>query len=77
MSGVSGGDPLTFNTTYRLEDLLIWIGILGPSASDTLASMHPNASAMKNAFNSQYAALAYGLNHDCTVFDTNGVCVSA
>jgi hypothetical protein len=31
---------------------------------------------MKNAFNSQYAALAYGLNHDCTVFDTNGVCVS-
>jgi hypothetical protein len=38
--------------------------------------MQPNASAMKNAFNSQYATLAYGLNHDCTVFDTNGVCVS-
>lgn len=49
---------------------------IGPSPEDTLASMQPNASSMKNAFNSQYAALAYGLNHDCTVFDTNGVCVS-
>lgn len=48
----------------------------GPSAEDTLASMQPNASAMKNAFNSQYATLAYGLNHDCTVYDSNGVCVS-
>lgn len=47
-----------------------------PSAADTLASMQPNASAMKSAFNSQYATLAYGLSHDCTVFDTNGVCVS-
>lgn len=46
------------------------------SAEHTLVSMQPNASAMKNVFNSQYAALAYGLNHDCTVFDTNGVCVS-
>lgn len=49
---------------------------LGPSAEDTLTSMQPNASAMKNAFNSQYATLAYGLNHDCTIYDTNGVCVS-
>jgi hypothetical protein len=48
----------------------------GPSTADTFASMQPNASAMKNAFNSQYATLANGLNHDCTVFDTNGVCVS-
>jgi hypothetical protein len=59
------------------ENLYWWIILAqGPSAADTLASMQPNASAMKNAFNSQYAALAYGLNHDCTVFDTNGVCVS-
>jgi len=55
---------------------LLYFGIAGPSAEDTLASMQPNASAMKNAFNSQYATLAYGLNHDCTIYDTNGVCVS-
>jgi hypothetical protein len=58
-----------------------WFGILylvniGPSPEDTIASMQPNASAMKNAFNSQYATLAYGLNHDCTIYDSNGVCVS-
>jgi hypothetical protein len=48
----------------------------GPSADDTLASMQPNASAMKNAFNRQYSQLAYGLNHDCTIFDANNICVS-
>lgn len=48
----------------------------GPTANDTLTSMQPNASAMKNAFNSQYATLANGLNNDCTIFDTNNVCVS-
>lgn len=56
--------------------LLFGVPNNGPSAENTLTSMQPNASAMKNAFNSQYAALAYGLNHDCTVFNTNGVCVS-
>lgn len=50
--------------------------LLGPSPQDTLITLLPNASAMKNAFNSQYATLAYGLNHDCTIYDSNGVCVS-
>jgi hypothetical protein len=57
-------------------DYFRYVLLTGPSAADTLASMQPNASAIKNAFNSQYAALAYGLNHDCTVYDSNGVCVS-
>jgi hypothetical protein len=63
-------------TTGNLSVSFIWLVLAGPSSEDTLASMQPNASAMKNAFNSQYATLAYGLNHDCTIYDSNGVCVS-
>ena len=69
-----GGFSIDGNYYWFIGTLLP--GPFGPSAEDTLASMQPNASAMKNAFNSQYATLAYGLNHDCTIFDTNGVCVS-
>jgi hypothetical protein len=54
----------------------LYFVLLGPTAADTFASMQPNASAMKNAFNSQYSVMAYGLNHDCKVFDANNVCVS-
>lgn len=79
------GSPGISGTIYDMFDLFGGIfcfincpdsSNIGPTAADTLASMQPNASGLKNAFNSQYATLAYGLNHDCTVFDTNGVCVS-
>lgn len=59
-----------------LDNLIYVLASLGPSAEDTLTSMQPNSSAMKNAFNRQYSQLAYGLNHDCTLFDANNICVS-
>ena len=77
--GNSAGSQVAYWDTEIINERNYWLlGFLqlGPSADDTLASMQPNASATKNAFNSQYATLAYGLNHDCTVFDSKGICMS-
>lgn len=74
-----GGCSLLFNATCFATGTYVWylgFAVTGPSAADTLTSMQPNASAMKNVFNSQYATLANGLNNDCTIFDANNVCVS-
>jgi len=65
----------TSRSSVNLNTVLSWL-VSVPSAADTLTSMQPNASAMKNAFNRQYSQLAYGLNHDCTIFDANNICVS-
>ncbi len=67
-----------FPQFFNFDTDYFWLlfSLAGPSAADTLDSMQPNASAMKNAFNRQYSQLAYGLNHDCTIFDANNVCVS-
>lgn len=55
----------------------ILAGNLGPSASDTLASMNPNAYALRGAYIQQSAIINNGLNYDCTTFDEKGICVSA
>jgi hypothetical protein len=48
----------------------------GPTASDTLNSLRPNAFALRNAFNLQSAKIAQGLSYDCTVYDQKNICVS-
>lgn len=55
----------------------ILLGYLGPSSSDTLASMTPNSFALRGAFIQQSAIINNGLSYDCTTFDKNGICVSA
>jgi len=82
-NGQGGFEYYTFEGSYdggfTDDSFVFFLGQIlaqGPSAIDTLASMQPNASAMKNAFNRQYSQLAYGLNHDCTIFDANNICVS-
>jgi hypothetical protein len=47
-----------------------------PSVSDTLASLRPNAFALRNAFNLQSAKIAQGLTYDCTVYNQKNICVS-
>ena len=73
--------PNVYNFIDGFDENIYWWFVTSiipnsPTPEDTLASMQPNAFAMKNAFNSQYATLAYGLNHDCTVFDSKGICMS-
>ena len=47
------------------------------SASDTIASLQLVNSQLRSAFNSQLAASNLSLNHDCNLFDTKGMCISA
>ena len=56
-------------------DLLILSA--GPDAADTQASMQYQASQLRSAFNTQSVAANFGLNYDCSVFDSKGLCISA
>ena len=47
------------------------------SAEDTQASLQYAALQLRGAFNSQTAASNLSLNHDCNLFDTKGLCISA
>ena len=47
------------------------------AASDTIASLQLVNSQLRSAFNSQLAASNLSLNHDCNLFDTKGMCISA
>jgi hypothetical protein len=47
------------------------------SVSDTMASLQIVNSQLRSAFNSQLAASNLSLNHDCNLFDTKGMCISA
>jgi hypothetical protein len=51
--------------------------LAGPSSTDTITSMTPNAYALRGAYIQQSAIINNGLNNDCTTFDVNGICVSA
>ena len=47
------------------------------SASDTMASLQLVNLQLRSAFNSQLSASNLSLNHDCNLFDTKGMCISA
>jgi uncharacterized protein YhjY with autotransporter beta-barrel domain len=48
-----------------------------PSPEDTNASLQLSARQLRGAYNSQVAASNLSLNHDCNLFDTKGLCISA
>ena len=48
-----------------------------PSAAETQASLQYSALQLRGAFNAQTAASNLSLNHDCNLFDTKGLCISA
>ncbi|MFZ2266250.1 MAG: autotransporter outer membrane beta-barrel domain-containing protein [Azonexus sp.] len=56
--------------------LLLLLGLSGPSAADTLASMQSNASDLRKVFSLQASYVNPGLSYDCSIFDKNGVCVA-
>lgn len=73
-SGTYNGFSWTLvNSSYGTWDLVV----SGASSADTLASMTPNASALRGAFIQQSAIINNGLSYDCTTFDAKGICVSA
>ena len=48
-----------------------------PTPDDTNASLQLAAYQLRSAYNSQVAASNLSLNHDCNLFDTKGLCISA
>ena len=66
------GDTAPVGTAILLSFLNI-----GPSVEDTNASLQRSAYQLRGAYNSQVAASNLSLNHDCNLFDTKGLCISA
>ena len=56
---------------------LFSINYFYPSAAETQASLQYAALQLRGAFNAQTAASNLSLNHDCNLFDTKGLCISA
>ena len=48
-----------------------------PTPDDTNTSLQLAAYQLRGAYNSQVAASNLSLNHDCNLFDTKGLCISA
>ncbi len=58
----------------------IWdlvLTLAGPSAADTQSSLEISANALKGIYALQTSSLTAGLTYDCSIFDKNGICVSA
>ena len=52
------------------------LSISGASTADTHSSLAASAYVLRGVYNLQTATINNGLNYDCTVFDTHGVCIS-
>lgn len=78
--GLTTRNGLTFNPIDPNPGTNVYLLLntpSGPSTEDTLASMRPNAYALRGAYSIQSAIINTGLNYDCTTFDAKGICVSA
>ena len=49
----------------------------GPSQADTNNSLYLASSQLRSAYNSQMTSSNLSLNHDCNLFDSKGMCISA
>lgn len=73
----TSGSFLGFNWRLINSSSSIWdLVVTGTSTFDTLASMVPNANALRGVFNLQSAIINTGLSYDCTTFDKHGICLS-
>jgi uncharacterized protein YhjY with autotransporter beta-barrel domain len=77
LSGISNGYSYHLIWDGTNWDLDILSFLSGPTTEDTQVSMQRSAYALRSAYNIQSALINTGLNYDCTVFDKNGICVSA
>jgi len=57
-------------------DLLFPTYVEGPSSVDTQTSLQNTAQALQGTYALQNSVLSNSLSYDCTIFGSNGVCVS-
>lgn len=85
LSGVSAANLNTatggyngFRWTLNNASGSVWdLVITGASTVDTQTSVENVATALRHIYTLQNAVLVNSLNHDCSVFDTKNLCVSA
>ena len=80
--GVKTGtyDGMTYTLTERVTTpgSELWdLSFIGGSTTNTQPSLAASAYALRGVYNLQTATINNGLNYDCTVFDTHGICISA
>ena len=80
--GVKTGtyDGMTYTLTERVTTpgSELWdLSFTGGSTTNTQPSLAASAYALRGVYNLQTATINNGLNYDCTVFDTHGICISA
>ena len=80
--GVKTGtyDGMTYTLTERVTTpgSELWdLSFTGGSTTNTQPSLAASAYALRGVYNLQTATINTGLNYDCTVFDTHGICISA
>jgi hypothetical protein len=64
------------NAYIVANDLRVFFGLAGPSATDTFTSMQRNASSLRSFFSLQASYVNPGLSYDCSIFNNNGFCAS-
>jgi len=79
--GVKTGayDGMTYTLTERVATpgSELWdLSFTGVGGYSTQLSLAASAYALRGVYNLQTATINNGLNYDCTVFDTHGVCIS-
>jgi hypothetical protein len=71
-------DGYTWSLFQETSGGTLWnLSFSGVSASQTQAALVQTSAALQNVFVGQESALAIGLTYDCSLFDKNGICVSA
>jgi hypothetical protein len=71
-------DGYTWSLFQETSGGTLWnLTFSGVSASQTQAALVETSAALQNVFASQESALAIGLTYDCSLFDKNGICISA
>ena len=72
-------DGMTYTLTERVTTPAaeLWdLSFAGVGGYSTQLSLAASAYALRGVYNLQTATINNGLNYDCTVFDTHGVCIS-
>ena len=81
LSNVTGTTGTYGRLNYRLvaneTTVNAWDLLFDLSVVDTQSSLESSAQALRSVYALQTSTLAAGLNYDCSIFDKNGICVSA
>ena len=78
LTGATSGNYNGFTWSLNNSSGSIWdLVVTGASTIDTQQSLVNTASALQNNYTLQNSVLANSFSYDCSLFDKNGICISA